>query len=65
MAKVHGDKSRRERESALGDFAAGRIDVVVGTDALIGGDDAPEVIAMPYFMSSIAPPFFHTDPHCP
>ena len=43
-ASVHGDKDQRERERALGDFKAGRINVIIGTDVLGRGIDVPEVI---------------------
>ena len=42
-ASVHGDKDQRERERALGDFKAGRIEVIIGTDVLGRGIDVPEV----------------------
>ena len=40
---IHGDRSQAQRERALADFRAGRVDALVATDVLARGIDVPEV----------------------
>ena len=43
VCSIHGDKSQWEREKALGEFKAGRINVLVATDVAARGLDIPDV----------------------
>src|SRR5690606_17906844 len=37
VAAMHGDRDQKEREATLGDFKAGRINVIVATDVMARG----------------------------
>ncbi|HAC14638.1 MAG TPA: ATP-dependent helicase [Bacteroidetes bacterium] len=39
VAAMHGDRDQKEREATLGDFKAGRINVIVATDVMARGID--------------------------
>jgi len=43
VTSIHGDKTQWEREKALGEFKAGRINVLVATDVAARGLDIPDV----------------------
>merc|ERR1712227_1186060 len=43
VRSIHGDKTQWEREKALGEFKAGRINVLVATDVAARGLDIPDV----------------------
>ena len=43
VRSIHGDKTQWEREKALGEFKAGRINILVATDVAARGLDIPDV----------------------
>jgi len=43
VRSIHGDKTQWERERALGEFKAGRINILVATDVAARGLDIPDV----------------------
>lgn len=47
-APIHGDRSQNQRQRALADFDAGKIDILVATDILARGIDISEV---PYIVN--------------
>lgn len=51
---IHGDRSQRERESALKEFKSGRCPVLVATDVASRGLDIPHVLHVVCFFSVVA-----------
>merc|ERR1719411_1021916 len=43
VRSIHGDKTQWEREKALGEFKAGRINILVATDVAARGLDIPDI----------------------
>lgn len=43
VSSMHGDRDQKEREATLGDFKAGRINVIVATDVMARGIDVTGV----------------------
>jgi ATP-dependent RNA helicase RhlE len=43
VSAIHGDRDQKEREATLGDFKAGRINVIVATDVMARGIDVTGV----------------------
>jgi superfamily II DNA/RNA helicase len=43
VSSIHGDRDQKEREATLGDFKAGRINVIVATDVMARGIDVTGV----------------------
>jgi superfamily II DNA/RNA helicase len=54
---LHGNKSQSQRESALGRFASGRVDVLIATDVAARGLDLDDITHVVNF----DPPHDHTD----
>ncbi|WP_102108678.1 DEAD/DEAH box helicase [Oceaniglobus roseus] len=59
-ASIHGNKSQGQRDRAIADFKAGRIDVLVATDVAARGIDIPEVMYVyNYDLPNVAENYVH------